>query len=190
MSLLLTGSQDQALLAMAIQEAHEEAQKQRGFVGRTAVQKIMYFLKAIGVPMDYRFDIYHYGPYCEEVSRDVEWLMADEVIAELSDNRAKYSNYAPGPAMWELLSGHEESIKPFRADVQAIVRALVPLRPERLELIATLDYLYRMKRASGGGGPWKDAVVSRFHEVKGDKFPTDEVRRTYDAMINARLVEP
>ena len=103
MSLCLTGTQDHSLLAMVVQEARRAAETWGGFVGRTAVQKMMYFLKATGVPMTYRFDIYHYGPFCEEILRDVEWLIADGVITDLSDKPEKYSNYAqvrPSPSCY------------------------------------------------------------------------------------------
>ena len=190
MSLCLTGTQDHSLLAMVVQEARRAAETWGGFVGRTAVQKMMYFLKATGVPMTYRFDIYHYGPFCEEILRDVEWLIADGVITDLSDKPEKYSNYAPGEAIAELLSKHEKQIEPCREHVRQIVRAFVPMRPERLELIATLDYLYRQRKASGGRGPWKPVVLSLLQQVKGDKFSSADAARTYDVMVNAGLVDP
>lgn len=142
MSLLLADSQDHALLAMVIQEASQAASEQGSFVGRTAVQKIVYFLKAIGVPMGYRFDIHHYGPFCDEILRDVEWLIADNVIIDRSNSPEKYSNYTPAAALPELLTKYN-NLEPLRRQVQSVVRTLVPMRPERLELIATLDYLYR-----------------------------------------------
>ena len=189
MALLLTGTQDHALMAMVIQEAHKTAKRHGGFVGRTAVQKIMYFLKAIGVPMGYSFDIYHYGPFCQEILRDTEWLEADEVIADKSPQRQEYSDYAPEKALDELLKRHSRALEPYREKVQALVQTLIPLRPERLELLATIDYIYRQQLASGGNGPWKASVVSKFLGIKGDKFRQQEVEEIYDAMAEAGLVE-
>ena len=79
MDLLLTGSRDQALVAMVVEEARQAADVSGGFVGRTALQKVLYFLRCRGVPMGYSFDIYHYGPFCDDVLRDAEWLQADQV---------------------------------------------------------------------------------------------------------------
>jgi uncharacterized protein len=190
MSLLFTGSQDQALLAMVIQEAHAEAARQRGFVGRTAVQKILYFLKVLHMPMGYRFEIHHYGPYCDEIVTDTEWLLADGVIVDHSDNPKKYSNYGPGEALNELLPRHQDKLEPLRECVRSVVRVLVPMRPEKLELLATLHYVYREQRASGRQGVWKPSVVARLLEVKQNKFPREEVAQTYDVMVSAGLVEP
>lgn len=187
MSLLLAESQDHALLSMVIQEASQAASEQGSFVGRTAVQKIVYFLKAIGVPMGYRFDIHHYGPFCDEILRDVEWLIADNVIIDRSHNPQKYSNYTPAAALPELLAKYK-NLEPLRKQVQSVVRTLVPMRPERLEMLATLDYLYRKHRASGGEGPWKPAVLKSFLEIKGERFQRADVEHVYDAMVKIGLV--
>jgi uncharacterized protein len=189
MGLVLTGSRDHALLALSIQEAHRVASKQQGYVGRTAVQKIMYFLQAMGVAMGYRFDIYHYGPFCEDILADVDWLVADEVVKDTSPDQSRYSRYAPGPAINELLSRHTQTVERHREQVRRVVHALVPLKPEHMELIATLDYLYRQRRASGGPGPWKPAVLARFQEVKKERFTPQQVAETYDALAAVGLFE-
>jgi hypothetical protein len=94
--------------------------------------------------MNYRFDIHHYGPFCDDILRDVEWLIADGVIVDRADNSQRHSDYAPGGTMEELLATHKDSIEQFREKVRSVVRALVPMRPERLELIATAeDEAYR-----------------------------------------------
>ncbi len=188
MELLLTGTRDQALLALVAFEAKDAARESGGYLGRTALQKILYSLKTVGVPMSYRFDLHHYGPYCDEISRDVDWLLADRVLIDRSDNKEKFSNYAPGEAGETLLALHAEYVRRYRKEVRTMVKTFVPLRPERLELLTTLDYLYRQKRASGGNGPRKQWVVDRFLQLKRDRFKKEEVERAYDAMAAAGLV--
>jgi hypothetical protein len=144
----------------------------------------------MGVPMSYSFDIHHYGPYCDQISRDADWLIADEVLVDRSRDPRKYSNYAPGPAAGELERKHAESLECWRGPVRSLVRALVPMKPDKLELIATLDYLYRYLSASGGKGPWKPTVISRFVEIKGDKFSREEVSQTYERLTQVGLLAP
>lgn len=188
MSLLLTGTKDHALLTMVVEEAHRAAESAGGYLGRTALQKVMYFLHTSGVPMGYRFELYHYGPYCDEITRDVEWLQADGVIADRSAG-ARYPNYAPGETAGEMMAQNGKEVERYRGQVRQIVQSLVPLRPDRLELLATLDYLFRWEKATGGDGPWKERVVQRFFKVKGQKFADDEVRTAYDKMASAGLLE-
>ena len=190
MTLLLTGSREHALLAMLVQEAGAAVQQSGGYLGRTAIQKIAYFLQVRGVPMRYRFDLHYYGPFCDTVSRDLEWLLADKAVVDQSLNPEKYSNYRLGPATDELLALHSQELEPHRKTVKDVVRALHPFDPQRLELVATLHYLYREQTASRRSGPWKEAVVARFREVKGGKFSAEAVSETYDRLVAAGLLKP
>src|SRR4051812_26829490 len=115
MALVLTGSWEQALLTATAQAAAPEGGS--GYLGRTALQKILYFLQILGVPMRYRFEIYHYGPYCDRIYRDVELLLADGVLRDASSNPEKYSNYRPGAAAGELLQLHQGRLAPHLATI-------------------------------------------------------------------------
>lgn len=188
MSLMFTQTQDQAILAFAIKLAAEVATEKRRYVGRTAIQKIMYFLRVRGVPINYNFDIYHYGPFSEQILWDIDWLLADSVIQDKSKNTDKFSNYAPGNNLTELISLHKEKMQEVESTVQSVVKALIPLSPNDLELIATLDYVYRQEMAKGQTGNLKEQVVSRFREIKKDKFTPELVSRTFDMMAAANLI--
>lgn len=188
MSLLLTGTREHALLAMIVQEADQLGKQQGGYLGRTAMQKIPYFLQVLSVPMRYRFEIHHYGPFCDEITRDTEWLMADEVVVDQSSS-PKYSNYRPGSVLSELISRHAGELEKYRSKIQAVVHALLPLEPEHLEMIATVDYAFRQLKASGGPRPTKTAVIERFVQIKGDKFPPDDVGKAFDQLAEAKLFD-
>lgn len=189
MSLSLVGTRDHALLALVVKEAQSIVQT-GGFLGRTAVQKIMYFLKVLGVPMGYRFELYHYGPFCAEILTDLEWLIADSVIKDASLEPRRYSNYQPDRNIDELLDSHVDELTPVRDSVHEVVTALSPLRPETLELFATLHYLFRQKKATGWDKPFKDWVVGRLLQLKAGKFEKADVERTYDVVARIGLVEP
>ena len=187
MPLELTGTWDQAVLTATVKFASEIAPS--GYVGRTALQKILYFMQRSGIPMRYKFDIYHYGPYCDRIVRDVEMLVADGVLRDASADRERYSNYRPDAAASELLAAHAADLEPHFPLIRAVVQKLLPLQPEHLELLATLDYLFRQLKAGGGSGPWKELVLQRFFEVKKAKFPAEQVTAAYDSMVEANLVE-
>src|SRR5437867_991119 len=106
MNLVFTGTKDQALLTLTLLEASKVVNDTGGVIGRTTLQKMMYFLQVVGVPMGYRFEIHHYGPYCDEISRDVEWLIADRVIQD-SSRQSSYSNYGPGPQAKAIINQHK-----------------------------------------------------------------------------------
>ena len=180
MKLVLTGTHDEALLALVIKHGEEVAKRHRTYVGRTAIQKVMYYLKTQGVPMSYKFDIYHYGPYCQDIVNDIDWLLADKVIVDNSNNPDKYSNYAPADAMDELLSLNEKELAGDEELIRKLVEAFMPLDPNMLEVIATLDYLHRAEIAKGTNGDLKQIVVNRFFDYKKDKYSRNLVEEMYD----------
>jgi uncharacterized protein YwgA len=187
MPLLFSGTWEHALLAVTAREAAKHPAA--GYLGRTALQKIFYFLQIAGVPHRHAFDVYHYGPYCDRVSRDVELLLADGVLKDVSASPDKYSNYRPDAGADELIEAHASALGPHLKKISTVVESLLPLDPSRLELLATLDYLHRQLRAGGGTGPWADRVIARFLQVKKDKFQEEDVRAAYDSMVRAGLAE-
>lgn len=188
MSLVFTYNEDQAILAYTIKTAADLAAKSGGYVGRTAVQKIIYFLGVRGVSMNYKFDIYHYGPFCEQILWDIDLLLADNVIKDQSINTEKFSKYTAGLSIEDLIELHKSRITEIADAVHSVVKTLVPLNPQTLELIATLDYVYRQELAKGFKGDLKQKVLSRFLEIKKDKFPAELVSTTYDSLESAHLV--
>jgi uncharacterized protein len=187
MSLFLSRTWEHALLAKVVKDAAEVAQKEGGYLGRTAIQKIVYFLQVLDVPMRYRFEVAHYGPFCNTILGDSEWLAADQVIVDSSPNREKYSRYTPGPACEELLAKHADRLKTYDETIKNTVKALLPLQPEHLELIATLDYAFREVKATLGKKPPKEKVIARFRDFKRAKFEETEINDTYDRLESAGL---
>jgi hypothetical protein len=137
--------------------------------------------------MRYRFDVHHFGPFCDTILGDTEWLMADDVIVDGSPNQEKYSKFTPGPACDELIAKYSAKLKEYEGTIKNTVGVLLPLQPEHLELIATLDYAFREVRATLGKKPAKKQVIARFHDFKGDKFKEREIEDTYDRLESAGL---
>ena len=189
MSLFLSGTWEHALLAKVVKDAGAVAQTEGGYLGRTAIQKIIYFLQVLNVPMRYRFDVHHYGPFCDSILGDTEWLVADGVIVDSSPNTGKYSKFTPGPANEELIARYSDKLQQHADTIKNTVRALLPLKPDHLELIATLDYAFRETRATTAKKPERKAVITRFREFKGEKFSDAEIGKTYDQLEGAGLFD-
>jgi uncharacterized protein YwgA len=60
-----------------------------GRIGKTAMQKYVYFLQEFGVDLNYRYEMYYYGPYCFELSNDLDVLNMLGVIA-IEDSPTTY----------------------------------------------------------------------------------------------------
>lgn len=179
---------EQALLAAVVQKV--AACHSNTDFGRTAIQKLLYFLRVLGVPMRYSFDIHHYGPYCAEIRNDIEWLQVEEAISDDASADARHSKYKPGSAIQAALSAHAERLAEFELPINNVVEVLGDMSPHNLELIATLDFSFRWVRATGGSGPWKDRTIAKFKSIKKEKFADSEIDQWYAALSDAKLIEP
>lgn len=178
-------TKEHALLAEVIRQAS----KQGGYrLGRTAVQKVMYFLKALGVPMRYVFDIHYYGPYCSAISSDLISLLADEIINDESAKEEVGSRYAPASELDDLtsrfgayLDGHNERIK-------SVLGLFATLPTQALELLATIDFFYRRERMASTGDTLRQKVLSEVRRAKESKFTDEQIQEAYDGLAEIGLV--
>ena len=60
-------------------------QNVRARLGKIQVQKLVYFAQDCGVPLGYKYEIYHYGPYSFELSHDLDSLDSLGVLNVDSD---------------------------------------------------------------------------------------------------------
>lgn len=159
-----------------------------GFLGRTAIQKLVYFGRSTGVPIPCSFEIYNYGPYSDQVTFTVDGLLADEVLADTSTNSSKYSNYRLRKTNVAFPSSIEKKVESYRQQIDTVVKNLGSFRPEQLELIATVHFVHHRLESISGKKPAKAAVFSEFHRIKGDKFSREDVSAWYDALRRSGLV--
>ena len=185
MSLELQHRWEHALLAATIEAATEHCPDCP--LGRTAIQKLLYFIKVLDVPMRYQFDIHHYGPYSQDIPNDIEWLLADNVVEDRSDT-ARTSDYKPSKTIEELKQLFGEKLIQHRATIGAVCEAMSDMSPANLELISTLDFSYRWVRAAGGDGPWKSKTVDKFRSIKKNKFDDEQIEYWYSKLSGARLI--
>ncbi len=186
MNLQLSHRWEHALLAATVDTASKK--RPECYLGRTAIQKLLYFMKVLDVPMRYSFDIHHFGPFCSAVMNDVDWLLADEVILDRASGR-RYSNYRPGITWPELQAKFAAELNEHKATIESVCEALGDMTPENLELIATLDFSFRWVHARGGTGPWKGMTVEKFKSIKQERFRDEDINFWYDILVKAGLIE-
>jgi hypothetical protein len=159
----------------------------REYLGRTKIQKLAYFAKAIGVPIPCSFGIYTYGPYSDTVTFAMESLMADDVVVDRSP-RPDYSNYGLAENAPELLSAFAGGIGPHASAIDRVVKVLGGFKPQELELIATLHFIAKRQLQVRRKDPSKQEVIGEFRTIKGDKFGDEEISGWYDALKKAGLI--
>jgi uncharacterized protein YwgA len=186
MSLLFEHRWEHAVVGAVIDAAKQSCPS--CYLGRTAIQKLVYFLKVLGVPMLYSFRIHHFGPYCDDVTSTLDWLQADGIVVDQS-NKPRYSDFAPGGNWRAVRELHSEALEQYQSAIETVVNALGAMEPRTLELISTLDYSYRWVRAQGGHGPWKERTVQKLKQIKGEKFDGPEIDQWFGQLVTLGLIE-
>lgn len=186
MPLVLDHNWEHALVAAVVKAAKKDCPD--CYLGRTAIQKLVYFLHVLGVPMNLRFRMHQFGPYSDTLTSTVDWLQADSVIVDAA-NSAAYSNYDVGDNYQEVISPYADRLAEHSSTINAVVNAMASLDPRELEVAATLDYAFRWVKARGGQGPWKDETIKKFKEIKKDKFSSAKIEEWYSSLQSAGLIQ-
>lgn len=171
----------------AIVRSYQQKVGDTHYLGRTAMQKLVYFAKALNIPIPCSFEIYTYGPYSDAVTFSVESMMADDVIKDISP-KAAYSNYRLGDNATEILEKYSDALSPYNDQIDGLVSVLGKFKPDQLELIATLHFAHESLKRIDRKEPDKQAVIDEFRRFKKDKFPEKEVESGYEALMSAKII--
>lgn len=173
-----------ALLAYLIKSYTEKSNE---ILGRTILQKLCYFAKASGVPFPFRFEIYHYGPFSQEIFNSTENLLLDGVIEDHSSDRGK-SNFVPGPNFDAFLDRSTETVRQYDGKLQRVATMFSHLDPSQMELVSTIHYIHSSYSEWFKKAPPKESVVGSVFELKGHKFIRQAVEKAYDILTEAGLL--
>ena len=132
----------------AVIAAHEG----RRVVGRTRLQKTVKLLQRLGLPTDYRYSIFFYGPYSEGVFGDSRLLQQMGLISEQEHPAGE------GGTPYFEMTARPEAVLEEMERWQPAVEALQEADLVVLELAATYDAFREM------GSDHAEAVVRLKHK--------------------------
>lgn len=182
--ILVCNTFDDAIVAYVVQKWREVGNTH---FGRTMVQKVCYFLKAKGIPLEYDFDMYHYGPYSQELYYRVDELMADGIINDESNTKNK-SQYLPGQNNSELVDCYLEELSTWIPVLNQVINSFSNASPSDMELLATTHYFENTMHKYYKRTPDTKELVEKVYEVKNGKFDRDKVLRAYEQLKEIGLV--
>lgn len=125
-------------------------------VGHTLIQKAIYLVQSgRKVDLGYRYKIYHYGPYCEDVWADLTYLEDVQAVTIEAKPSGFGYNICPGPRIAEVRHYANDDVC---REVDGMVR-LLGRRPVReLECVATTHFVYRELAQKHNNVPQADVV--------------------------------
>jgi uncharacterized protein YwgA len=141
----------------------------RRLMGRTRLQKTVKLLQRLGMPTDYRYTIFFYGPYSEGVFSDIQLLERLGLVSE-----TEHPGPEAGSSSFELTAAAEASLDelaPWRPAIEKMEQADLVV----LELAATYDAFREM------GSDHAEAVV-RLRHKKASKWTEERHARALELL--------
>lgn len=158
-------------------------QNARARLGKTQVQKLVYFVQDCGVPLQYKYEIYHYGPYSFELSHDLGSLDSLGVLNVVSD---------PGGFGFDISVGkfaEKFRLEPkYQKKVEKVIDQFGLNSPAQLEVKATIHFVYSVIRKTGlSAGKTRSEVIQKVRALK-PLFAEDFIKGCYSELEQAHWI--
>lgn len=162
-----------ALIAHLARRAHGKK------LGKTKIQKLMYFLVAVkNIPVDYFYRFHTYGPYCDELAGDVDYLAAINCLnVSFETSTRGYTIEAGEKAEW-LENKAQHFIQEHQEEISEVIDRLGSKNVRELELLATLLYLTKQEESCRNS---YHNLEQRVQELK-PHFSTAEVKKAFSEL--------
>jgi len=183
MSMFFSDSKGHAFLTYII-KCFQEFFDNKTDMGRTHIQKIPYMLKAVGIPINFSYQLHFYGPYSENLAFAIDDLLADDIIID-SSNNPRCSNFKLSKESETLLSKYDGDIEPYKERINNIFKifnSFTTFSTNDLEAITTLYYAY-LEQIAANKVPNKNELIESFIKIKKNKFSNDFISNMIDKLV-------
>ncbi len=151
--------------------------------GKKAFQKLIYFSKAMGVPLTESYKMYYYGPYSEQVADELEACVGLGIL----DKDDESFNFISGEKSKETLEQYSDSINEYKDRLNKVVEYFGGCDPMTLEILATTHFIYNnMKHLYDITD--KENIIKEVEQVKYPKFSKDEILSAYKKLESIELL--
>lgn len=112
-------------------------------LGKTKLQKLVYFLQQLDADLGYRFELHKYGPYSYDLAGDLSVLENLEVIRVHRE---------PGGSGYQISEARrpvdvsEALLRRTETALNRVVGTLAPLGAQELEVMATVHFIAQALR--------------------------------------------
>ncbi len=149
-------------------------------LGKIQVQKLIYFLQENKIPLKYRYEIYHYGPYCFELAGNLDSLKSLNILAIIPNVTGYGYDISRGEHCEDFFGRDEEIINTYKENLDFIINNFVACSPSEIELKATIHYVYKVSKATGVSISKEN--ITRITKKLKPMFADDIIFSSYDEL--------
>jgi uncharacterized protein YwgA len=152
----------------------------RATLGRTAIMKLLFFLQeSKGVPLDYHFSLYSYGPFDSEVLAD---LSTAERLNVLKSSVAYYQSgtgylYATGSEAKRVDELSSDFVKQHRESIDWAIDSFSGKTAGELELLSTILFIAKYQNPKT-----VSELIDQVEFVK-PRFSREHVQKAFDELV-------
>ncbi|HEY0087932.1 MAG TPA: hypothetical protein VGB37_03755 [Candidatus Lokiarchaeia archaeon] len=169
-----------------------ELNKSRLYYGKIVIQKILYFLQETeNVNLNFRFTFYHYGPYSEELARDIQLMELNGLINSSVDPKGMgYSIHLNEEVAQKYIEQSRQIIDKNSDKIARILSDFGRFKPKFLELYATIHFVYQDLRSINVemNASIKDNVIDIVKKMK-PKFTSAQISKSYDKLLELEYIK-
>ena len=160
----------QDLRTAAIVELVQNAQAR---LGKTQVQKLVYFAQQSGVPLGYEYEIYHYGPYSFELSHDLGSLDSLGVL-NVESNPA---GFGFDISVGKFAERFKVEAK-YQKKIEKVTKQFGLNTAAQLEVMATVHFVHSVIREKVAAGKVRAEVIQKVRALK-PRFTDTFIKNCY-----------
>ena len=149
-------------------------------VGKTELQKLMYFLQeAFDVPTLYSYRMHHYGPFAESIETDLARLQATGFVKVARDDQGYGYHITPSD---KPTAGWIKMVEPYAEKIDDVLKVFGERPTHELELAATIHFVKNLSPNST-----TKEVLEKVKALK-PKFDMSYVTCSHRELIKAGIV--
>ncbi|HCG99015.1 MAG: hypothetical protein A2074_01420 [Candidatus Aquicultor primus] len=157
----------------------------KGVEGKKVMQKLVYFLQERGVPLGFKYQLYFYGPYSNELAYAVsDFESFGILVAQPAANNA--TAYKSGPTANIFIEANNVLVDKFKPVVEAVLHDFGRRSSSELELMATIHFIDK-SMCSKNGVSEKNQVIALTKKEK-KKFPEEAIGQAYEELVKTGLI--
>ncbi len=154
--------------------------------GKKAIQKLVYFLKEVGLPVRFRFQWDKFGPYSQELAYYIDDLVAEGLVKSspttirLPQHQAEGVQYnfsvteKGGEILSEVNLSRDETAK-----IQEVLKLVREVSPQNLELYASVHYLVKFYSTKSESMRFPEGLDDLMDLYKPGRFTSQQVKAVY-----------
>jgi len=187
------GSDDFKIKTLIIKLVYEWNNKTENLIGRPAIQKLCYFAEAIDVPMGYKFSVYKYGPYSQDLFDHIDDMVVYGLLTDDSkkkNNKESVSSYSITDVAEELLISYKDFVSTYDDKLCYIVDYFKDMSLRDLELFSSIHYYHTANNGYYRGidkNKLKELTINNIIKAKKDRFKQNEIDSAYFQLEGASL---